>query len=108
MRTTVGNTVAAGNAAYATIYTVPGGKTCVLGNITGYNTTGGSLDLTLAIKRQDQVVYDQSFETLLTKETASYSDILLKLCPMTLLEGEKLQAKGSAAGIQVTYDGVEL
>lgn len=103
-----GNSASAGNTVYATVYTQPAtGSGTVIGNVTAYNTTAGALTLTLAIGRQDGTSAVQSVESISGYATASYGRGATKcICPLTLLPGETIQAKGSGAGLTVTASGV--
>ena len=104
----IGLTKAAGNAVYATIYTVPATSTAILGLITAYNTTGGALTTTIAVTRQDGTTFDLAAKSV--GATAPYSWTSASdnqtLVPLTLLPGEILKAKAAGAGVNVTISGI--
>lgn len=107
----IGATVAAGNAVYAVVYTMPlGGSGGIIANITAYNTTGGSLNLTLAIKRQDGVEHILLNAAAVGATTTTYygKGSTTPISPIALQPGELLEAKGSGAGLEISIAGLKI
>lgn len=100
-------TVAAGNATDATIYEVPAGYSAAVGNIIGFNTTGGSLNLTIKLKR-DGTTYILTPVVSVTTVASSYygRNATNSVCPLTLKAGDVLLAQASGAGVQITVSGL--
>ncbi len=92
----------AGNTVDSTIYTAPADSSVVIGNITAYNSTAGSLTLTLKAKENDGTLSVLCFDTVSAACTNSYSGgSIRRITPLTLMPGNSLTAKGSATGINV-------
>ncbi len=98
----------AGNAADEAIYTCPADSTAIIGNVTAYNSTGGTLTLTLKVQESDGTSSTLvSADSLLTTVSASYSGGSTKrITPITLRAGNVLLANGSGAGIKVRASGL--
>lgn len=103
----IGASAHAGNAAFATVYTMPASNEGFISNVTAYNTTGGGLTLTIAILRQDGQTWQQVVAAVGANATVSFSGgATNRITPMVLLSGESIQAQGSGAGLDVTVSGL--
>lgn len=103
----IGITLEAGNAVDTALFTMPASYEGFISNITAYNSTGGSLTLTISITRQNGTEYVLLVDSIATVATSSYSGGSTKrITPLVMLAGEVIQAKGSAAGIFVTISGL--
>lgn len=107
----VGKTTVCGNGTYATLHSVTtNGSYAVIGGISAYNPSGGSLNLTLAIVRQDQTVrLIVPLTAIGTLAQVSFNrGASNPITPITLLSGETLQCKDNGAAIQVTISGLQI
>jgi hypothetical protein len=105
-RVIIADTVAAGNATAATIYTMPPDYSGFIGNIVATNTTGGALDLTLYITRNgaDNVLLAA---TAINGGAVYYGrNSTNPVCQLAMRSGDILKAMGSGAGINVTVSGM--
>lgn len=104
----IGESVAAGNAAYATIFTMPADAVGFLGNITASNTTGGALTITLSKEVGGTTFILSSADAIAANATNSYSGgSTRRITPVVLKSGEIFKAQGSGAGIIVTISGLQ-
>lgn len=106
-RNFIGSTNAAGNAVNATIFTMPSVTNGFISNIIAYNSTGGSLNLTLTLTRGgvDNVIL--ATDAVAAGATNQYARGAAKpICPLVLMTGDVLKALGSGAGITVTVSGL--
>lgn len=106
--TDIGDTAAAGNGSNTTLYTAPANSTAIIGNIVAYNTTGGALNSTISVKRQNGTTYVLDVVSVSGTSSQSYSGgSARRLTPLVLKAGESLLAQGSGVGINVTFSGLQ-
>lgn len=106
----IGGTVAAGNAVYADLFTMPAGNNGIIGNITAANTTGGGLTITIALHRLDGTDHVLvNADAIGANGNTYYSGGSTKrITPLVMISGEVLKAQGSGAGIEVTFSGLRI
>lgn len=100
-------TVAAGNATNATVFTMPAGYEGLISGLIAYNSTGGSLNLSLVLTRggvDNTILSPDAVATVTTNYYAKGSS--KPIFPLTMVEGDILKAMGSGAGITVTVSGL--
>ena len=105
-RVIIADTVAAGNATAATIFTMPSGYSGFIGNLLATNTTGGALNLTLYVTRNgaDNVILPATA----INGSAVYhgKNATNPVCQLAMRAGDILKAMGSGAGINITISGL--
>lgn len=105
-RSLIGASVAVGTG-YTTLFQMPANFEGFISSIVAYNSTGGPLNLTIAIKRAGVDVVVLSTDAVSAGATNQYSRGATKpICPLTLLTGDTLEALGSSTGITVTASGL--
>jgi len=106
-RSFIGATAAAGNASDAVVFTMPANYEGFISNILAYNSTGGSLDLTITLTRAglDNVIL--AADAVASGSTSQYGAHPSKpICPLVMQTGDILKAKGSSTGLTVTISGI--
>lgn len=107
MRALIGKSVAAGNASDATVFTMPATFEGFISSILAYNSTGGSLDLTLKVKRAGADTTILAASAVGAGATTNYnSGSTIPLAPIVLNTGDSLLAQGSGSGITVDISGM--
>jgi len=105
-RIIIADTVAAGNATAASLFTMPSGYCGFIGNLTASNTTGGALNLTLYVRRNgvDNVLLPATSVGGLGVYHGRNSTN--PVCQLAMRAGDILKAMGSGPGINVTFSGM--
>ena len=106
-RSFIGNSGSAGNATNAVIFTMPAAYNGMISNIIAYNSTGGSLNLTLTLTRAGTDFVILATDAVGAGATNQYARGATKpICPLVMLSGDVFKAQGSGSGIQVTVSGL--
>lgn len=104
----IADSITAGNATDATVYTSPAGYNSIIGSIIGSNPTGGGLDLTIKITRRGVNYTILNADTIASGGATQYNKGSTKcITPLGLLAGDVLLAQGSGAGLIISFTGIQ-
>lgn len=103
----IADTQAAGNATDTVCFTMPAGYAGLISTIMAYNSTGGSLNLTIKVGRSATNTPVLTSDTIGATTATQYNKGSSKpITPLLLNAGDTLVGNGSGAGISIIFGGL--